>query len=82
MAPVFLDLNVSTDEVFVFVTSLAALISSFSTTKTPLPMLSLLAATLTALYKFSGPSALIDVALLIAPTKTTGLSDLTTKFKK
>ena len=47
---------------------------SFMTTSTPLPTAALLAATLTALSRFRGPSAEIAVAGRIAPTITTGLS--------
>ena len=80
--PAFGDLNVSTPVVLVFVTSRAAWISSFIVTTTPLPTLSLLIATFTALNKFNGPSALSEPLFLIAPTMTTGLSLLTTRSRK
>ena len=41
-----------------------------------------LAAAATALYRLAGPSALIAVAGRIEPTSTTGLSLLTTRFRK
>ena len=48
-------------------------------TMTPLPRARGSAATLTALNRLSGPSALNAVAGRIEPVSTTGRSDLTTR---
>jgi hypothetical protein len=76
------DLKVSVVTVLVLVTSRAALIWSFITTSTPLPTASALPAVSTALYRLIGPSAEIAVDGRIAPTTTTGLLLLTTRFRK
>ena len=66
--------KVSQFVVLVFVTSLAPWISSLRTTKTPLSFASGDAATFAAFRRFMGPSAEIEVAGLIEPTRTTGFS--------
>ena len=57
-------------------------ISSFMVTSTPLPHASLLAATFTALYRLSAPSADSAVPGRIEPTTTIGLLVRTTRFRK
>jgi len=69
-------------QVNILETSRPLLISSFIVTSTPLPRASLLAATLTALYRFSMPSADIAVPGRIEPTRTIGLSVRTTRLRK
>ena len=65
----------------VLVTSRLELMALFRVTKTPLPVASLLAARMMALYKFIGPSGLRAEAGRITPTITTGLTLLTTGVK-
>ena len=74
--------NVCTAVVLVLVSEDAPWIQSLTTTSTPRPAASLLAATATALKKLSGPSAESAVEGRIAAVRTTGFFDLTTRFRK
>src|SRR5262245_22917979 len=74
--------NVCTAVVLVLVRERASWIQSFTTTSTPRPAASLLAATATALKKLSGPSAESAVDGRMAAVMTTGLDDFTTRFRK
>src|SRR6476646_5150024 len=76
------DMNVCTAVVLVLVSDAAPWIQSLITTSTPRPPASLLAATATALKKFSGPSAERAVEGRIAAVRTTGLRDFTTRLRK
>ena len=76
------DRNVCTAVVLVLVSDEAPWIQSLTTTSTPRPAASLLAATATALKKLSGPSAESAVDGRIAAVSTTGFFDLTTRFRK
>ena len=64
------------------VTSRAAKIPSFIRIITPLPFALSEAASATALYKFSGPSAESAEGGRIEATSTMGLSVLTTRLRK
>ena len=74
--------NVCNRSVEVFVTSRAAWISSFSTTSTPMPRASGLAATRIALTRLMPAS--VDSALdgRCAPTSTTGTRTFSVRLRK
>jgi len=75
-------MNVCTSVVLDFVTSRALCRSSLIASITPRSRASMSAATETALYKLSGPSALNEVAGRIEPVSTTGRSDVTVRCRK
>ncbi|MNH37229.1 hypothetical protein D3C79_981070 [compost metagenome] len=74
--------KVCTPVVLVLVTSRASSTVSFMATMTPRPLESGSEAVTTALYRLSGPSALMAVEGRMAPTSTTGLSLLTVRLRK
>jgi len=76
------DRKVWTAVVLALVSDEAPWIQSLTTTSTPRPAASLLAATATALKKFRGPSAERAVEGRMDAVKTTGFFDLITRFKK
>ena len=75
-------LKVSTRKVVVLVASRAALISSLRTISAPFPWRPARSPSRTALSRLSGPSALMAVAGRIDPTRTTGLSVFTVRWRK
>src|SRR6187402_873092 len=74
--------NVWTAVVLLLVSEEPPWIQSLTTTRTPRPAASLLAATATALKKLSGPSADSAVEGRIAAVSTTGFLVLTTRLRK